>query len=254
MLERRSQWLQRLSLRAITMSKFEFHFFSFFFFLLSFFTNSMKKLQNQADIFSFAIIMWEVFFEDKPYKDQQALNVIHFKVSQDPNCRPIINYPNPSANEEQLFKAMRQSWNHDPAARPNSAQLLEFFTRMLSNITSHWKTPLGRKMEVVWHKKKKKKLSEKSKKKKKKCRRIFKQRKDFSPKKLEFEIQIIPLSRFLFLFSLKFLIICFSLWTNSLFPSFFGFFPPNNSILFTSKNPSSSFPIDFFLPRSNPNP
>ena len=88
----------------------------------------------QCDIFSFAIIMWELYFEDKPYKDEKALNVVHFKVSQDPNFRPVINKQNPNPIEAQLFKAMRQSWSHKPTDRPTAAQLEEFFQKMLSNI------------------------------------------------------------------------------------------------------------------------
>ena len=77
---------------------------------------------NECDIYSFAIIMWEVLFEKIPYSDLPSVATVHVhvRVANDPNFRPTIppEYENATNGIKAYIDLMKQCWSHEPKSRP----------------------------------------------------------------------------------------------------------------------------------------
>ena len=90
---------------------------------------------SECDVYSFAIIMYEILFEKLPYSEQKLLTSIQFKVASDPNFRPALP-PDQElesqdiAEEEReskkrFIELMKQCWQHNPQERPKFEEIVD---------------------------------------------------------------------------------------------------------------------------------
>lgn len=77
---------------------------------------------KQCDIFSFAIVTYELVFDTlRPYGDAMLVEQL---VANNPQYRPIIPQGAVLSTEEvMLVELMQDCWCHDPNARPTFAQI-----------------------------------------------------------------------------------------------------------------------------------
>ncbi|KAL0477295.1 hypothetical protein AKO1_005449, partial [Acrasis kona] len=95
---------------------------------------------EKSDVYSFSIVMWELFFEKKAYKDeidQDKTNLwnLGFDVAKK-RIRPLITQENYYLypREEQLYlDLVQQCWSHEPDLRPDFAFICTQLTKMLNN-------------------------------------------------------------------------------------------------------------------------
>jgi serine/threonine protein kinase len=68
---------------------------------------------EKADVYSFGIILWELWSRDPPYKGIIAKDVGNM-VKKDKNYRPTI----PKEVPKEIKELMKLCWDFDPAKRP----------------------------------------------------------------------------------------------------------------------------------------
>lgn len=97
----------------------------------------------EVDVFSFAIVMFEILFETvEPYGQIHEFG-IHYKVSQDPNFRPNIkNFENVFKEKnssikvfEELIELMKKCWDHDPTKRPDFKEIVKTLNKIWEILT-----------------------------------------------------------------------------------------------------------------------
>ena len=72
-----------------------------------------ENYTEKADVYSFGIILWELWSRDPPYKGIIAKDVGNM-VKKDKNYRPII----PKEVPKEIKELMKLCWDFDPAKRP----------------------------------------------------------------------------------------------------------------------------------------
>ena len=77
-----------------------------------------KGYSAKADIYSFGIVMWEVWSGQQPYSDLQMIEII-FGVTND-HLRPPINV----IDEPALSSLIQRCWAHEPEIRPSFDEIL----------------------------------------------------------------------------------------------------------------------------------
>ena len=75
--------------------------------------NMIQYYTEKADVYSFGIILWELWSRDPPYKGIIAKDVGNM-VKKDKNYRPII----PKEVPKEIKELMKLCWDFDPAKRP----------------------------------------------------------------------------------------------------------------------------------------
>lgn len=77
---------------------------------------------TKTDVYSFAILMFEVLSDSSPYPDLENGKMPDFefriKVANE-NYRPVFKYP----IKENLRKLIEDCWSHDPDMRPTFAEI-----------------------------------------------------------------------------------------------------------------------------------
>ena len=97
---------------------------------------------KECDVFSFAIIMYEVLVEKKPYFDKkEAGTTAHFQVANNPDFRPTIpqeiieNHRDLPLQIHQsrmeYVEIMKRGWKHQPEERPKFQEIVERLESML---------------------------------------------------------------------------------------------------------------------------
>ena len=97
---------------------------------------------SECDIYSFAIIMWEVLYERIPYSDLGNIGNVQFKVAKDPNFRPTIfdlvvgtvDKEKELENKKEFVELMKKSWQQDPKARPKFEEIVDSFQDLMNKI------------------------------------------------------------------------------------------------------------------------
>eukprot|EP01088_Endostelium_zonatum_P014239 TRINITY_DN3033_c1_g1_i1.p1 TRINITY_DN3033_c1_g1~~TRINITY_DN3033_c1_g1_i1.p1 ORF type:complete len:535 (+),score=157.27 TRINITY_DN3033_c1_g1_i1:62-1666(+) len=85
-----------------------------------------SEYTEKADVFSFAIVMWEVLSRQVPYQGVQALQLAYGIIHQ--NKRLPID---PSWNKE-LVQIMSMSWEREPVNRPSFSDILQMLKQIKS--------------------------------------------------------------------------------------------------------------------------
>ena len=97
---------------------------------------------KECDVFSFAIIMYEVLLEKKPYFDQPLKGTpLHFKVAQNPDFRPTIPQEIIENDRDlplrihqsrmEYIEIMRRGWSHQPGERPKFDEIIKSLENMM---------------------------------------------------------------------------------------------------------------------------
>lgn len=106
-----------------------------------------ETYDGKADVYSFAICMWEVYARKIPYKDLQlAAQSLVLKVAET-NVRPSV----PDKMPSKYSKLMQRCWNSDPDVRPAFEQIVKEITEMMKDrkLMSH--VPFSNKQVIVAH-------------------------------------------------------------------------------------------------------
>jgi len=86
---------------------------------------SGSRYDTKCDVYSYAIIMYEVLMETlSPYGKQVTFN-IEQRVMKDPTFRPEVKPQSDfeTDTERELCKWMQRCWSHQPADRPSFEEL-----------------------------------------------------------------------------------------------------------------------------------
>ena len=102
---------------------------------------------KECDVFSFAIIMYEVLVEKKPYFDKkEAGTTAHFQVATNPDFRPTIPQEMMENTRDipirihqsqmEYIEMMKIGWKHQPEERPKFEEIVERFEKMNKELGS----------------------------------------------------------------------------------------------------------------------
>lgn len=80
---------------------------------------------EKADVFSFAIILWELWMQQPPYKNIDKIQVAR-KVATDKNYRPKLTNEIP----EDIIHLMVACWDYDPDNRPNFEAVIDYLENL----------------------------------------------------------------------------------------------------------------------------
>jgi len=83
-------------------------------------------LQEPGDVYSYAMLLWELYHKKIPYSDWD-----HFQV----NVEVLQNKIRPSINAEtmpsDIASLTQRAWAQDPAARPSMSEIIDNLERMV---------------------------------------------------------------------------------------------------------------------------
>ena len=88
--------------------------------------NTADNINEKVDVYSFGIIIWEIWARTQPYKDMDVSQVINYVVNE--NGRPDLDLIKKEEMPEGLlglFELMEKCWNKDPNSRPDFSEILE---------------------------------------------------------------------------------------------------------------------------------
>jgi serine/threonine protein kinase len=85
---------------------------------------------EKADIFSFGIILWELWVQEPPYKNIERIQVAK-KVATDKNFRPKISEE--FQIPEEILALMVTCWDYDPDKRPSFSEIITYLEGELEN-------------------------------------------------------------------------------------------------------------------------
>ena len=109
---------------------------------------------SECDVYSFAVIMYEVLFERLPYSDLGNIGNVQFKVAKDPNFRPTIfdfsalgggggkvvgegiAQAKELENKREFVELMKKGWQQDAKARPKFEEIVDSFEDLMKKINS----------------------------------------------------------------------------------------------------------------------
>lgn len=86
-----------------------------------------------CDLFSLAIVLYEIVLKKKPYYHVKDKRQIHVKVFKNERLRPSFeNYVEPSNENEKIqqskwIKIMEKCWQVDPGQRMTSTEIVQFW-------------------------------------------------------------------------------------------------------------------------------
>eukprot|EP01017_Pseudomicrothorax_dubius_P036928 TRINITY_DN5350_c0_g1_i2.p1 TRINITY_DN5350_c0_g1~~TRINITY_DN5350_c0_g1_i2.p1 ORF type:complete len:129 (-),score=25.11 TRINITY_DN5350_c0_g1_i2:31-417(-) len=90
-----------------------------------------KGYSIKADVYSFAIVLWEIICRETPYKSIKAPQAIMKLVLFD-RGRPDTTLIPPDT-PEMLADLMFKCWDHDPDQRPSFERVLEILKKIKVN-------------------------------------------------------------------------------------------------------------------------
>lgn len=89
-----------------------------------------EKYSEKADIYSFGMVLWEIFTGNRPYEDEQYRSLNHFQLVQ---C--ILNNERPSLDgiESTISQIICECWNINPVIRPSMNEIVVRLKRLKLN-------------------------------------------------------------------------------------------------------------------------
>jgi len=78
---------------------------------------------EKADVFSYAVILWELVFRKKPWEGIHSMKVIQMVGSG--KRLALTNVPSDTPSD--ILELMKLCWSHEPAQRPSFPQIIEQF-------------------------------------------------------------------------------------------------------------------------------
>ena len=93
-------------------------------------SNTLNNIDEKVDVFSFGIIIWEIYSRTQPYKDMTTSQIINYVCNEGgrPDCDLIIKDEMPKG----LFELMKKCWDTDPNLRPDFQKILEILNDLKS--------------------------------------------------------------------------------------------------------------------------
>ncbi len=96
-------------------------------------TQKILAYNKRCDVYSFAIIIYVIYFQKKmPYGAIQD-NQILYQVATDPTFRPKYDSAAIPENEKWLLTLMEQCWDKNPDSRPSFEQINELLSQKSEN-------------------------------------------------------------------------------------------------------------------------
>lgn len=89
-----------------------------------------EQYDEKADVYSFAIVMWEIIAQQPPYKGLNPNQVIGQVAFQSPGMRPPI----PPCPYPALINLMTRLWDNDPNQRLLFPQVMEALKAIIATI------------------------------------------------------------------------------------------------------------------------
>ncbi|OQS05068.1 kinase [Thraustotheca clavata] len=86
---------------------------------------------EKIDVYSYGIVLWELFCFKKPYLDQDPINLPYMVVHK--NLRPPLCVHIP----EVLHTLMKSCWHADPAERPSFPTILQLLSNARNDINTN---------------------------------------------------------------------------------------------------------------------
>lgn len=113
-----------------------------------------KELNEKADVYSFAIVCWEIFERKEPFENHDSYSTFVNAVCDLKERPPLSNKMHPS-----LRKLISDCWNEDSDARPSFGQIIPILEELtvtcaLSDIDGQnlWKRVADKKDSVPFRK------------------------------------------------------------------------------------------------------
>jgi serine/threonine protein kinase len=89
-----------------------------------------KKYSEKADVYSFGIVLWEIYSGQVPYEGMQQIQTGLGVLNK--NLRPKI----PHACPKPIANLIKQCWDKDPKKRPSFETILKKFG-VVQNVRQH---------------------------------------------------------------------------------------------------------------------
>ena len=86
-------------------------------------------ISKKADVYSFAIVLWEIVTQEEPFADSSWMSVLERSIVE--GARPALSERVPSA----LAEFMRECWHQDPAIRPEFTTIVQRLGEMCVVLT-----------------------------------------------------------------------------------------------------------------------
>jgi serine/threonine protein kinase len=109
-----------------------------------------KKVNEKADVYAYAIVLWELFTGQDPFSEYDELEPFINAI-----CHRGERPPIPPDMNALLKDIITKSWDADPEVRPSCSDLIPRFDEVLLDISIHdtvgkqmWKTNFDGKREV----------------------------------------------------------------------------------------------------------
>ena len=88
-----------------------------------------ENYTEKADVYSFGIILWELWSKDPPYKGILAKDVANL-VKKDKNFRPKI----PEIVPDEISDLMKKCWDYEPQKRPSFNKIINYIEEYMRNM------------------------------------------------------------------------------------------------------------------------
>jgi serine/threonine protein kinase len=101
-------------------------------------TNTIKQeTSSKTDVYSFGIIMYEMFFEKAPYADDEFETMIGLSSQVINGLRPLVPfgvYDVVTIEERSYLDLMHDCWNAKPEDRPSFDRIYSVFMDILNGV------------------------------------------------------------------------------------------------------------------------
>lgn len=81
---------------------------------------TQKPITDKVDIYSFAIVLWEMLAEQEPYADHDSYTTFVRAI-----CGKHERPPIPSTWHASIRELLQLSWHHDPKMRPSFSEIID---------------------------------------------------------------------------------------------------------------------------------